>query len=128
MPSSQPENDQIEIMKIKKFAWVSISALVIIGWTMGQWDYNRLLDGKPPLFARIELRLADGGTVQYLGLGYTVSQLHQMRWGIEIQNDVTATAAYKAAPYAPFRVGPTLDYWTPFISREHTRFIVETNK
>ncbi len=94
---------------------------------MGQWDYNRLLDGKPPLFARIELRLADGGTVQYLGLGYTVSQLHQMRWGIEIQNDFRSTATYKAAPYAPFRVGPTLDYWTPFISREHTRFLVETN-
>jgi len=95
---------------------------------MGQYDYARLLGGKLPLFARLQLNLANGGTIQYLGLGYTVSQLHEMRWGIEIQNDIVTNASYKSAPYAPFRVGPTLDYWTPFISREHTRFIVETNR
>ena len=121
-------NGQIKFMKIKKFVWLFIILIVVVGWAMGQYDYNRLVDGKPPIFARIRLELKDGGTGQYLGFGYTVNQMHQMRWGIEIQNDVTGTAAYKAAPYAPYRVGPTLDYWTPFVSREHTMFIVETNK
>lgn len=114
--------------KTRRWLVVGLLLVVVSVWAMGQYDYAALVAGKPPLFARIQLNLADGGAVQYLGLGYTVSQLHQLRWGIEIQNDVTATAAYKAAPYAPFRVGPTLDYWTPFASRDHTRFIVETNK
>ena len=95
---------------------------------MGQYDYARLVAGKRPVFARYRLYLYDGGSVQYWGLGYTVTDLHQLRWGIEMQNDVITNASYRAAPYAPFRVGQTLDYWTPFVSREHTRFIVETNR
>lgn len=80
------------------------------------------------MFARIELHLADGGSVEYLGLGYTVTELHELRWGIEIPTEATMSAGWKATPYAPFRVGQMLDYWTPFVSREHAWFIVETNK
>lgn len=117
-------------MTTKKRRWMLIGLLllVIMGWAMGQYDYSRLVAGQRPVFARVQLNVMDGGTIQYIGFGYTVSQLHQMRWGIEIQNDVKSSVSYKAAPYAPFRVGPTLDYWTPFVSREHTRYIVETNK
>ncbi len=102
---------------------IAFLALVVIGWTMGQYDYSRLVAGKQPLFARIQLHLADGGSVQYLGLGYTVTDLHQMRWGIEMKPE-----AQTIGKVAPFRVGAELDYWTPFVSREQTRFIVETNR
>ena len=75
------------------------------------------------MFARVELHLADGGSVQYLGLGYTVTDCHEMRWGTEMAPD-----AATVGKIAPFRVGPRLDYWTPFISREQTKVIVETNR
>jgi hypothetical protein len=113
----------------KKRRWLFIAFLVVvIGWVMGQYDYARLVNGNRPMFARLQLNLQDGGSVQYLGLGYTITELHEMRWGIEMSPDVQESARYKAAPYAPFRVGQTLNYWTPFISREKTRFIVETNR
>jgi len=117
-------------MSTKKRKWLFVGFLlvIVIGWAMGQYDYARLVAGKRPVFARYRLYLYDGGSVQYWGLGYTVTDLHQLRWGIEMQNDVITNASYRAAPYAPFRVGQTLDYWTPFVSREHTRFIVETNR
>jgi len=95
--------------------------LLVLGWAMGQYDYARLVDGKRPLFARLQFNLADGGSVQYCGPGYTVTDRHELRWGIEMPPE-------PGAKVTPFRVGPTLDYWTPFISREHTRFLVETNK
>ena len=107
---------------------VLILLLLAIGWVAGQYDYGRMVSGKRPVFARVRLSLNDGGSVQYLGLGYTITDKHEMRWGIEMKPEVMMSPEWKAAPYAPFRIGPTLDYWTPFISRENTRFIVETNK
>jgi hypothetical protein len=114
-------------MTTKKLKWLFIGFLlvVVIGWAMGQYDYARLVAGKRPMFARLQLHLKDGGSVQYLGLGYTITDLHELRWGIEMQPEVRETTSYQVAP---FRVGPRLDYWTPFVSREHTRFITETNK
>ena len=97
--------------------------VVVVGWAMGQFDYARLVAGKRPVFAPVRLYCNDGGSVEYWGLGYTVTARHEMRWGIEMQPEMRGTT--KAAP---FRVGPTLDYWTPFISREQTRFMVETNQ
>jgi hypothetical protein len=102
--------------------------VIALAWVMGQYDYSRLVAGKRPVFTVFRAHLADGGSVQYFGLGYTVTDRHEMRWGIEVQNDVVTNASYQIAPYAPFRVGPTLDYWTPFMSREHTRFVIETNR
>jgi hypothetical protein len=118
-------------MTTKKWRWLLIGFLlvVVIGWAMGQYDYSRLVAGKRPVFARFQSYLLDGGSVQYDGFGYTVTALHQLRLGIdEMQPDVRQTAGYQAARYTPFRVGVTLDYWTPFISREQTRFIIETNR
>ena len=94
---------------------------VLFGWSAGQYDYSRLVAGKRPVFALFILHLQDGGSIQYLGPGYTVTDEHQMRWGVEMQPDKTNVGA-------PFRVGPRLDYWTPFFSREQTKFVVETNK
>jgi hypothetical protein len=112
-------------MTTRRWKWLLIVfiALVLTGWAMGQYDYSRLVAGKRPVFARIQLHLADGGSVQYLGLGYTVTELHEMRWGIEMQPDPQTLGKL-----GPFRVGPELDYWTPFMSREQTRFIIETNR
>jgi hypothetical protein len=112
----------------RRWLFIGFLVVVVIGWVMGQYDYARLVAGKRPVFAHLRLYCEDGGSVEYWGLGYTVTDLHQMRWGIEMQNEVTTNASYKVAPYVPFRVGPTLDYWTPFVSHEQTRFIVETNK
>ena len=102
---------------------ICLLIVVVVGWAMGQYDYARLVAGKRPMFARFQLHLADGGSVQFLGLGYTITELHEMRWGIEMQPDPQTLGKF-----GPFRVGQTLDYWTPFMSREHTRFIVETNR
>src|SRR5580692_442649 len=117
-------------MITKKWRWLLAGVLivVVIGWAMGQYDYARLVAGKRPVFARIQLHLMDGGSTAYLGLGYTVTEEHTWRWGIEVQPDVRTNASWKAAPYTPLRVGATLDYWTPFVSREATRFILETNR
>jgi hypothetical protein len=117
-------------MTITKRRWLFLGILLFVatGWAMGQYDYGRLVAGKHPLFARFQLHLADGGSVQYWGLGYAVTDLHEMRWGLEMQIDVKETPSYRLAPYAPFRVGQRLDYLSPFVSREHTRFVVETNK
>lgn len=106
---------------------------------MGQIDYARLVDGKRPLFARYTLYLADGGSVQYLGLGYTVGDHHQI-WDIEspdvqtnmpgkpiILSGMSTNSSWGPALLTRYRVGPTLDYWTPFMSRERLNVIVETN-
>jgi hypothetical protein len=105
------------------FAGLLLAAVIV--WAMGQYDYWRLVAGKRPVFARFQLHLDDGGSIQYLGLGYKVTDLHELRWGVEMQPEVRGPSSNEVAP---FRVGQALDYWTPFVSREHTRFIVETNK
>ena len=117
-------------MTIKKCKWLLLGLLFVtaLGWGMGQYDYGRLRAGKRPVFTFVKLRLADGGSVQYFGLGYTVTDRHELRWGIEMQTDVITNGAYHLTPYTPFRVGSTLDYWTPFMSREYTRFVIETNR
>ena len=111
-------------MITKKFRRLFIVFLILVAmaWVMGQCDYARLVAGKRPMFARFPLHLSDGGSVQYLGLGYTVTAMHELRWGLEMQFEERTNNS------APFRVGQTLNYWTPFVSRENTKFIIETNK
>ena len=99
--------------------------LAIIAWSMGQYDYARLVAGKRPLFAQIRLHLADGGSVQYLGPGYTLTELHELRWGIDITPEMEPGSPIRVTP---FRVGQILDYWTPFVSRENAWLIFETNE
>jgi len=84
---------------------------------MGQYDYARLSDGKRPVFARLKMYEADGGSVQYWGLGYAVTEIHRM----------TESTDFFNSNERMFRVGYALDYWTPFVSRESDLFIVVTN-
>ena len=109
--------------KTRRWLIVGFLFVVVVGWAMGQFDYARLVAGKRPVFAPVRLYCNDGGSVEYWGLGYIVTDKHEMRWGIEMW-----PAPQTLGQVAPFRVGPTLDYLTPFVSREHTRFIVETNR
>ena len=127
-------------MKSSRRRWLvaGFLFLVVVGWAMGQIDYARVVDGKRPLFARFTLYLADGGSVQYLGLGYTVGDHHQY-WDMEppdvqtntswkpILTDMPTNSSWGPARLTRYRVGPTLDYWTPFMSRESLNVIVETN-
>jgi hypothetical protein len=110
----------------KRTLFIVLILLLAIGWAMGQFDYARLVAGKKPFFARLQLYCDDGGSIEYWGLGYTVTDLHRFEWG---GNGIRPDARFVGSNMiTPFRVGPTLDYWTPFMSRENTRFVVETNK
>lgn len=112
-------------MNAKKVKWF-LGGLLAAGfliWAMGQYDYSRIISSKKPIFARLRSKLADGGSVQYFGFGYTITDLHELRWGIEMQPETQ-----QIGTLVPYRIGQTLDYWTPFFSRERTRFIVETNQ
>jgi hypothetical protein len=97
--------------------FIGFAVIVVIAWCLGQYDYARLADGKRPIFARKRLYLADGGSVAYVGLGYTVTAMHAFAGGIDL-----------GSPTRTYRVGTTLEYWTPFISRDSTDFIVVTNR
>jgi hypothetical protein len=116
-------------MRKRSLKWIVAFALaLLIVWVMGQVDYERLLHGERPIFARVVLHANDGGSVHFLGVGYTVTSVHQLRWGIEMQNEAVTNMSYSIAPFAPYRVGSRLNYWTPFVSRERTRFLIETNQ
>ncbi len=101
----------------RKWLFIGLLLAVVVGWTMGQYDYARLVAGKRPMFARFKSYLADGGSVEYDGLGYTVTDMHQFSGEVSLTKPTTT-----------YRVGPTLDYWTPFVSRDSTTFVVVTNR
>jgi hypothetical protein len=112
-------------MKAKNFRWLfaGLLALAAVVWIMGQYDYDRLSDGKHPMFARWKMYEADGGSVQYWGLGYAVTEIHRMT-GVIGDSDFSNLSTSKAT----FRVGYALDYWTPFVSRESDLLLVVTNR
>ena len=105
-------------MALKKRKIILIAGIfaIIIVWAMGQYDYAALVAGKRPVFARCKMYPADGGSVEYWGFGYTVTQMHRLSGGLD-PNNPTMRA---------YQVGPTLTYWTPFVSRDSIWFI-ETN-
>ena len=106
-------------MKSKLFKWLLVGFLFLAAiWIMGQYDYARLSDGKRPMFARWKMYEADGGSVQYWGLGYAVTDMHRLTGGLDLANPSKRT----------FQIGYALDYWTPFVSRESSSFIVVTNR
>lgn len=104
--------------KKRKWIFIGLPLVVVVAWLMGQYDYAALVAGKRPLFARWKMYDKDGGSVEYWGFGYTVTDTHQLLYRIDIGKPETTT----------YRVGPALDYWTPFVSRDSTRFIIGTNR
>ena len=88
---------------------------------MGQHDYAALADGKHPTFARWPRPLADGGSVEYLGFGYSVTQIHRLTGHLVVgEVDQPGTTM--------FYVGQSLGYWIPYSSKESTLMIVKTNR
>ena len=83
---------------------------VVAVWAMGQYDYARLVAHKRPTFARWAAYPADGGSAEYRGIGYTVTDMRQAQ-------HVTITGSSTGLLY---RIGPRLDYWVPFLGRDAT--------
>ena len=111
--------------KKRRLLVVVFLIMLFMVWVMGQYDYSRLVAGKRPMFAWHQSYLEDGGSIEYDGFGYTVSELHELRWGIELEPEVEPGSTNRVTP---FRVGQTLNYWTPFVSRENTWLTFETNE
>lgn len=96
-------------MNARKHKWILIGltlAVIAAVWAMGQYDYARLVAHKRPTFARWAAYPLDGGSAQYRGIGYTVTDMRQ------VQHMTTTGLLY--------RIGPTLDYWVPFLGRDAT--------
>lgn len=82
-------------------------------FAMGQLDFHRLQGGSKPMFARWARYPADGGSVEYPFVGYTVATAHRIE---------------RMTPMGKqYRVGPVLSYWIPFIGRDQSVLIVRTN-
>ena len=72
-------------MKKKKKIIVVISCIVglwvllfVLRLSFSRIDYNRVLDGQKPIFAYSLGIFKDGGTVQYQGIGYSITSLHRL--------------------------------------------------
>jgi hypothetical protein len=107
-------------MNFKKRKWIFIALLlvIVVVWSMGQYDYTTLVAGKRPIFARSKMFLADGGSIEYRGFGYKVTKMHRLAGGMASDKPGMMT----------FHVGATLDYWIPFCGSESTRSVTETNR
>jgi len=104
-------------MTRRKRQWLFVAvlvALLVAVWAMGLHDYARLTENKRPTFAFQEVHLSDGGSAEYRGIGYTVTAMSK------IQGMTTTGKLY--------RVGPTLEYWLPFVGRDGTSLFVKTNR
>ena len=67
-------------MKLKKILLAMIIALVALRvfiFAAGQIDFQRVVNGKKPMFARVETPFKDGGSVQYAYLAYNLTDMHQ---------------------------------------------------
>jgi hypothetical protein len=100
--------------KVKRRLAVGISAVLLVLFVMGQVDFERVVQRKKPLFARWSMHPADGGSHEYPFVGYTVAYMHRL-------DGMTPDGRR-------YRVGPKLDYWLPFVGRDHTALIVRTNQ
>jgi hypothetical protein len=112
-------------MKIpsKKITWLVVGFLALLGaiLIMGQHDYSALAAGRQPTFAWSKVPFADGGSVEYRGLGYSVMRVHRLT-GHLVAGEVDTPGMTR------FYVGQTLDFWIPLFGRESTRIVLETNR
>jgi hypothetical protein len=112
-------------MKIpsKKITWLAVGFLALLGaiWIMGQHDYSALADGKQPTFTWSKVPFGDGGSVEYRGLGYSVTRVHRLTGHLVVGEADTPGMTR-------FYVGQTLVFWIPLPARESTRIVLETNR
>lgn len=82
---------------------------------LGKHDYNRVKNGFTPDYIFSETLVRDGGTVSFVGLGYTVKVYHKI---IDIKklNDI-GDKEYK------YKKGTEVNFWLlPFLSREEIHY------
>jgi hypothetical protein len=84
---------------------LSLLAVPLLIFGAGQIDFQRMLEGKKPLFAGFATHYEDGGSVEYIFLGYTVTNMARLT---DREDGVYVTA------------GPVLEYWIPGLRREQT--------
>lgn len=68
--------------KILKLLVAIILAIVIIGGVMFLIDCSKGKSGKEPMFAVKTVELRDGGTTEYIGLGYKIKGFNKFTGGI----------------------------------------------
>jgi hypothetical protein len=51
---------------------------MIVSWVCGRIDYQRVLQGQKPRFARVTWVITDGGTFGCQGFGYFLVRVHTM--------------------------------------------------
>jgi hypothetical protein len=101
-------------MTREKIKWLLVGlavTLITAVWVMGQHDYAALVAKKRPTFAWWEAHMGDGGSIQYSGLGYRVTAMHQIVPPFRRTGEETGTL---------FRIGPELQYWIPVFGRDGT--------
>ena len=90
-------------------------------WIMGQHDYSALAAGRHPAFTWSKVPFGDGGSVEYRGLGYSVTRVHRLTGHLAAgETDTPGMTRYY--------VGQTLDYWIPLLGRSSTQIVLETNR
>ena len=55
-----------------KFICIAIAIIVVLGIIFYIFDYNRIKNNKTPIFCINSATYMDGGSKEYLGLGYKV--------------------------------------------------------
>ena len=65
-------------MKIFKKIIMIIFVLIVLIIIFATVDYNRVKNGEQPIFSKVTGTLMDGGTVEYIGLGYKIIDYHKM--------------------------------------------------
>jgi hypothetical protein len=53
----------------------------ITGYRRGHADFDEVVEGRPPIYAKRMGGFLDGGTEFYWGRGYSVYPMHRMLWG-----------------------------------------------
>jgi hypothetical protein len=110
-------------MNLKKHrklaAWIVAVVLLLCAVRFaGEHDFRAVVADRKPSFTLSSAYLSDGGSVEYWGVGYTVSYLHR------IYGDSPTGRLY--------RTGPLLEYWLPvpgvLPTRDATHVYARTNK
>lgn len=87
---------------------IALAIIIILGTIFFCIDYNRAVNDKNPLFCIPIGGLQDGGTIEYLGLGYKVIRFNRL---LSLSNDNTESRLYTA-----IRIGPIFMNYDDFDS------------
>ena len=68
-----------------KICFSIIGMILVLGIVFFAIDYNRVQKQEKPIFCIKAGTLLDGGTVEYLGLGYKVIDFHTVAWFDDIK-------------------------------------------